>query len=64
MADLTFNTVPGETVDRAFLVLYLNTGEEGTPAWSPIGKRVEDSSEEYDWGEESKTQPLRLSYIT
>ena len=64
MADLTFNTVPGETVDRAFLVLYLNTGEEGTPAWSPIGKRVEDSSEEYDWGEESKTDIFGHIYTT
>lgn len=64
MADLTFNTVPGETVDRALLVLYLNTGEEGTPAWSPIGKRVEDSSEEYDWGEESKTDIFGRIYTT
>ena len=49
MADLTFNTTAGQTVDRALLVLYLNTGESGTPKWSPVGKRVEDSSAEYDW---------------
>lgn len=55
MADLTFNTTPGETVARSLLILYLNTGSEETPEWSPIGKRVEDSSVEYDWGEESKT---------
>mgnify|MGYP000167324585 FL=1 len=55
MADLTFNTQAGQTVDRALLILYLNTGENSSPEWSPIGKRVEDSSEEYDWGEESKT---------
>ena len=55
MADLTFNTTAGQTVDRALLILYLNTGESGTPVWSPIGKRVEDSSAEYDWGKETKT---------
>lgn len=64
MADLTFNTTAGQTVDRALLVLYLNVGEIGTPEWAPIGKRVEDSSEEYDWGEESKTDIFGNIYTT
>lgn len=55
MADLAFNTAAGETVARKLLILYLNTGESSTPVWSPIGKRVEDSSMEYDWGAEEKT---------
>lgn len=62
--DLTFNTTAGQTVDRALLVLYLNTGESGSPVWSPIGKRVEDSSEEYDWSEESKTDIFGEIYTT
>ena len=64
MADLTFNTTAGQTVDRALLILYLNTGESGTPVWSPIGKRVEDSSAEYDWGKETKTDSFGEVYTT
>lgn len=55
MADLTFNTPAGQVVDRKLLILYMNTGTSEAPVWSPIGKRVEDSSMEYDFGEESKT---------
>lgn len=55
MDDLTFNTPAGQVVDRKLLILYLNTGTSEAPVWSPIGKRVEDSSMEYDFGEESKT---------
>lgn len=55
MADLTFNTTPGQTVGREMLIAYLNTAEDiGTPKWSAIGKRVEDSSSEYDWQTETK----------
>ena len=55
MRDMTFNTTPGSVVERKLLILYLNTGETASPVWSPIGKRVEDSSMAFDWGEESKT---------
>ena len=58
MADMTFNTTSGETIDRELLILYLHTGDTGTPpvpVWSPIGKRVADSSLELDWGKETKT---------
>ena len=64
MADMTFNTTAGQTVDRALYVLYLNVGESSTPDWAPIGKRVEDSSAEYDWGEESKTDIFGNTYTT
>ena len=58
MADYTFNTNPGETVARELLVAYLNTGTAETPVWSPLGKRVEDSSAEYDWGESTSQDIL------
>ena len=64
MTDLTFNTTAGETVARELMIAYLNTGESGTPVWSPIGKRVEDSSEEMDWGEETKQDILGHTYTT
>lgn len=64
MADLTFNTTAGEVVTRKLLILYLNTGSSDAPVWSPVGKRVEDSSMEYDWGEESKTDIFGHTYTT
>lgn len=53
MADLTFNTTAGQTIDRELVIAYLNTGTSQSPTWSPLGKRVEDSSASYDWSEES-----------
>ena len=64
MDAMTFNTNPGSVVERSLLVLYLNTGTGEAPRWSPIGKRVEDSSAEYDWGEESKTDIFGNTYTT
>lgn len=64
MADLTFNTAAGATVERKLLILYLNTGTSAAPKWSAIGKRVEDSSMEYDWGEETKTDIFGETYTT
>lgn len=62
MADLTFNTQAGQTVERKKYILYLNTGTGSSPVWSPVGKRVEDSSAEYDWQEESKTDIFGKTY--
>lgn len=62
--DMTFNTKPGSVVERKLLILYLNLGTAEAPEWSPIGKRVEDSSAEYDWGEESKTDIFGNTYTT
>lgn len=64
MADLTFNTTAGAVVERKLLILYLNTSTDQSPTWKPIGKRVEDSSMEYDWGEESKTDIFGETYTT
>jgi hypothetical protein len=62
--DLTFNTTAGAVVARKMLLLFLNTGSSETPVWSVIGKRVEDSSMEYDWREESKTDILGNTHTT
>lgn len=64
MADMTFNTPVGAVVARKMLVLYLNTGTAEAPVWSAVGKRVEDSSMAYDWGEESKTDIFGEIYTT
>lgn len=64
MADLEFNTTEGQTVDRELLIAYLNTGASTEPVWSAIGKRVEDSSMEYDWSKESKQDILGNAFTT
>ena len=64
MADVTFNTPEGQTIDRELLIAYLNTGTSTQPVWSAIGKRVEDSSEEMDWGQESKQDILGNTFTT
>ena len=63
MADLTFNTTSGATVARELMIAYLNTGSS-TPVWSPIGKRVTDSSMSMDWGEATKQDILGDTYTT
>lgn len=64
MADLTFNTTSGQTIDRELLIAYLNTGTTSAPVWSAIGKRVEDSSVEMDWSQESKQDILGNTFTT
>ena len=58
MADLAFNTVAGSVVERKLLIAYLNTGTTAAPVWSAFGKRVEESSMEFDWQEETKNDIL------
>ena len=64
MEDLKFNTTPGQTVARELLVAFLNTGTAEAPVWSPIGKRVEDSAIEMDWGTETKQDIFGVTYVT
>lgn len=64
MADMTFNTPSGQTVAREMLIAFLNTSATTTPVWSAIGKRVEDSSAEYDWSEETVNDILGQTYTT
>lgn len=60
----TFNTPVHQTIARHMLVAYLNTGTAEAPVWAPLGKRVEDSSEEYDWSLETKRDIHGASYST
>ena len=60
----SFHVPNGETIARETLIAYLNTGTEAAPVWSPIGKRVEDSSMELDWSEESKQDILGFTYAS
>lgn len=64
MADLTFNTPSGQTIARELVIAYLNTGTSSTPVWSPIGKRVEDSSTELDWDTNTIRDILGATYTT
>ena len=64
MAEYTWTTTAGQAVARELLIAYLNTGTNESPVWSPLGKRVEDSSEEYDWSTESKKDILGDTYGT
>ena len=64
MAEMTFNTPAGQTVSRELLIAFLNTGTNETPVWSPVGKRVEDSSIEMDWGTETKVDIFGATYVT
>lgn len=64
MADLSFNTTSGQTIARELIIACLNTGTAQSPTWTPIGKRVEDSSEEMDWSKESVQDILGTIYTT
>lgn len=62
--DYVFNTADNQTIARELLILYLNTGTNQEPVWSPIGKRVEDSSMELDWQRESKKDIMGNTFNT
>ena len=64
MADLSFNTESGRTIARELLIAYLNTGTGSAPVWSPLGKRVEESSTELDWENETVRDILGSTYGT
>lgn len=64
MADLTFNTSSGQTIKRELQIAYLNTSTDTSPVWSPIGKRVSDSSEEIDWSRETENDIVGNAYTT
>ena len=60
----TFNTTAGQTIARKLLMAFLNTGTASAPVWSIIGKRVEDSSQEYDWNKETTQDILGNTFTT
>lgn len=61
---LKFTTPPGQTVDRKLYLCCGNSGTYAAPVWGKMGKRVEDSSAEMDWSEESKQDILGGTYST
>ncbi len=64
MPDLTFNTPSGQTIKRELLVAYVNTSATTSPVWSPLGKRVTDSEQSFDWGEDSSQDILGNTWST
>lgn len=58
MAELTFNTTAGQTIDREMYLMCLNTGTSEVPVWSPLGRRTPESNAEYDWGGETSRDIL------
>lgn len=64
MPDTIFSTESGQTIAREKLIAYLNTGTNSAPVWSAIGKRVEESSAEYDWNRESSQDILGNTHST
>ncbi len=64
MATYSFKTPKGQTINRDLLILYMNTGTPDAPKWSAIGKRVEDSSIDFDWSTETKQDILGGTYTT
>lgn len=62
--DYKFKTPAGQTVDRKLYLVCGNYGTAQAPQWGRLGKRVEDSSAEMDWGEESKKDILGDTYTT
>ena len=59
-----FNTAPGQTMDRKLYLCCGNYGTAEAPQWGKLGKRVEESAAEMDWGEESKQDILGDTYST
>lgn len=64
MPDISFNTQNGQTIKRELLVAYLNTGTASAPVWSPLGKRVTDSEQSFDWSEDSSQDILGNNWTT
>lgn len=62
MTDLNFNTKENQTIGRELLILCLNTGTSEAPVWSPVGKRVADSTMTFDWKKESSTDIYGNNY--
>ena len=64
MPSQTFNTVPGRNIGRELMIAYLNTGTTSNPIWDPVGRRVQDSSSEWDWESDTVRDILGCTYGT
>lgn len=53
MNEYVLATEPNQTIARKNFVLYLNIGTKQSPNWAPIGRRVTDSTMDFDWSEEN-----------
>ena len=62
MAEMTFNTVEGQTIARETLIACLNTGTNDSPVWSPVGIRVYSSQADYDWQRETQQDIIGNAY--
>lgn len=62
--EFTMKTPASQTVDRKMYLCCGNIGTYDAPNWGRLGSRVEDSSAENDWGEETKTDILGNTYTT
>lgn len=60
----TVNTPEGQVADRKLYLCCGNYGTASAPEWGRLGKRVEDSSAEMDWSEETVTDILGDTYTT
>lgn len=49
-----FTAPDGQAIERKLFLCCGNSGTYASPTWGKVGRRVEDSSAEMDWQEESK----------
>ena len=59
-----FVTTSGQTIAREKLIAYLNTGTSAVPSWSALGYRVNDSSMEFDWSDETNQDIIGITRTT
>lgn len=64
MAEATFNTKAGQTINREMLITCLNVGTYESPKWAPVGRRVEDSTINKDYSIESIMDIFGDTYTT
>jgi hypothetical protein len=64
MPDPTFNTPENQTIAREQLICCINVATYASPTWAVIGTHVEDSSIEFDWGEETNQDILGIVHST
>lgn len=60
----TISADTGKSAKREMMITALNTGTAASPAWKALGKKVEESSIDLDWGDETKKDILGHVYTT
>lgn len=65
MAEATaFNLAAGTKAERKLMITYVNVGTSGSPEWEALGAGVEDSSIEFNFEEDTKTDILGKTSTT